>query len=167
MLWPSPSKVYDFNPLPSSVKSRLDGDVWQIPNLMAYFSNNYRDTVVPFYLSEYWDISNLPFPPMKLNHPPEFSWNTIRKHTDSTYLEELIYPLRDSLYINGFEPFNPDGSDKFWGSGKFLAENQEWFTKTTIRFYSSSFFVRLVVWFGISVSILLLYKCGRKIIFNE
>lgn len=166
MLWPGPSKISDFDPLPNSAKSKLDGDVWQVPNVVGYFSDNYRELTVPFYLSNYWSSTKLPFPPLRLNHPPEFSWTAIKKHTDSTYLEELIYPLRNSLFINGMEPFNFDGSPKFWGSSKFSADNGAWYTKATMRFYPSSVPVRFLVWFGISISILSLYKLGRSIIFN-
>ena len=164
MLWPTPSKISDFPSLPNSDKSTLSGDTVQIPNVAGYFSNNYREFVVPFYSKAYQNKTHLPFPPLNLNHPPEFSWLTIKKHTDSTYLEELVYPLRDSLYVNGFEPFYSDGTPKFWGSTKFEEMGKEWFTKTTIRFYPANIIVRFLVWLGIVTSLLLLFKVARKII---
>lgn len=163
MIWPTPTNISDFKALPSSVKSTLEGDTIQIPNVSAYFSNNFRNFVVPFYIANYQKKSLLPFPPLRLNHPPEYSWKVIKVNTDSTYLEELIYPLRDSLFVNGFEPFYEDGSAKFWGSVKFEI-GKGYFTKTTLRFYPSSLIVRLLVWLGIISSILMLYKLGRKII---
>lgn len=165
MSWPGPGKISDFKPLPSSDKSKLAGDTVQIPNVAGYFSNNFREFVAPFYSKVYQDLTRSPMPPLRLNYPPEFSWTAIKKHTDSTYLEELVYPLRDSLYVNGYEPFYSDGSPKFWGSTKFEVENRAWFTKTTIRFYPSTFVVRFFVWLGISFSVLMLYKLGKKIIF--
>lgn len=164
MLWPGPTKISDFKVLPDSDKSTLEGDTIQIPNVSAYFSNNFREFVIPFYLANYQEKSKLPFSPLKLNRPPEYSWTAIKKHTDSTYLEELVYPLRDSLYVNGFEPFYSDGSPKFWGSTKFEVNHHNWFTKTTLRFYPSNYFVRIIVWMGIIVSIYFLYKLGRKIL---
>lgn len=164
MLWPGPSKISNFKALPVSDKSTLEGDTIQLPNVAAYFSDNYREFVVPFYVSNYQEKSSLPFPPIRINRPPEYSWIAIKKHTDSTYLEELIYPLRDSLYVNGFEPFYSDGSPKFWGSTKFEVNGHSWFTKTTLRFYPSNYFVRIIVWFGIIVSINFLYRLGRKIL---
>lgn len=166
MIWPGPSKISDFPGLPSSDKSKLEGDTIQIPNVSAYFSNNFRDFVVPFYSNAYWRLTKLPFPPLKLNHPPEFSWITIKKHTDSTYLEELIYPLRSSLFVNGFEPFDNLEQPRWWGATKFEVLGKLWYTKTTLRFYPSSFLVRIFVWFGITVSILLIYRLGKKVIFN-
>lgn len=165
MIWPGPTKIADFKPLPSSTKSKLAGDnIEQVPNVAGYFSDNYRDFVVPFYRNAYQNLSRLPFPPLRLNHPPEYSWNVIKKHTDSTYLEELVYPLRDSLYVNGFEPFYSDGNPKFWGSTKFGQDGQSFFTKTTIRYYPSKLIVRIFVWCGIIISIFLLFRLGKKIL---
>ncbi len=166
MIAPGPGSIFDFHPLPISSKSKLAGDnVAQVPNVAGYYSNDYREFVVLFYLKNYWQKSFLPFPPLRLNHPPEFSWNVIKKYTDSTYLEELVYPLRDSLYVNGFEPFYADGSSKFWGSSQFSSDGISWFTKTTIRFYPSSLITKILVWFGITVSVYLIIKLGKKIVF--
>lgn len=166
LIMPGPKQISDFKPLPNSAKSSLEGDTIQIPNVSAYFSNIYRNFVVSFYLADYRQKTYLLFPPLKLNHPPEYSWKAIKRHTDSTYLEEFVYPLRDSLYVNGFEPFDEDGKPKFWGSKKLNEGENLWYTKTTLRFYPSSIFVRLIVWFGIWLAILFLYKLGRKIIFS-
>ncbi len=165
MLWPGPSRIDQFSPLPNSLKSKLEGDTIQIPNVSAYFSDNFREFVVPFYLKNYWNLTKLPFPPLRLNYAPEFSWIAIKKHTDSTYLEELVYPLRSSLYVNGLEPFYSDSRPKFWGATKFEVEGKSHLTKTTLRFYPSSLGVRFLVWAGIILSINLLYKMMRKIIF--
>ena len=164
MIWPGSSRISDFKPLPSSAKSTLEGDTIQIPNVAAYFSDNYRKYVVSYYQQNYQQNSHLPFPPLRLNHPPEYSWNVIKKHTDSTYLEELVYPLRDSLYVNGFEPFYEDGSPKFWGSAKLNEGNNLWYTKTTLRYYPSNIIIGILVWFGIISSVYLLFKLGKKIL---
>lgn len=164
MIWPGPSRIDQFQELPNSDKSTLAGDTFQIPNVSAYFSNNYRDFVVPFYKNDYQTLSHLPFPPLRLNYPPEFSWNVIKKHTDSTYLEELVYPLRDSIYVNGFEPFNKDGTPRYWGASIF---NNKWYTKVTLRFYPSNILTKLAVWFGILLSIIFVYKVGKEIILKK
>lgn len=163
MLWPGPSRINQFAALPSSEKSKLEGDTIQIPNVSAYFSNNFRDFTVPFYLRNYQNLTKLPFPPLRLNYPPEFSWTAIKKHTDSTYLEELVYPLRDSIYINGFEPFYENGEPKYWGAVKFEVGGNIWFTKTTLRFYPSPLWARIVTWFGILLSIYFLFRLGKVV----
>ncbi|MBU1032083.1 hypothetical protein KKE03_04170 [Patescibacteria group bacterium] len=164
MLWPGPGKISDFKPLPSSIKSTLSGDTVEIPNVAGYFSDNYRQFVTSFYKSNYWQKTFLPFPPIRLNHPPEYSWTAIKKHTDSTYFEEFVYPLRDSFYVNGFEPFYENFEPKFWGSSKFEVENRSFYTKTTLRFYPSSKFTKFLVWLGVVTSIYWLFKLGKKII---
>ena len=165
MIWPGPGKISDFKALPNSDKSTLAGDnITQVPNVAAYFSENYREFVVPYYSKIYQSLNWLPFPPLRLNHPPEYSWTVIKKHTDSTYLEELIYPLKSSLFVNGFEPFYSDGTPKFWGSSTFGMNDHSWHTKTTIRFYPSSAVVRILVWSGIIISVYLLFQLGKKIL---
>lgn len=167
MLWPGPTKISDFKALPQSLKSTLEGDTIQIPNVSAYFSDNFREFVVPFYSRDYQGLSHFPFPPLKLNHPPEYSWSVIKKHTDGTYLEELVYPLRDSIYVNGFEPFDTSLQPKWWGASKFEVDGHSWYTKTTLRFYPSPLWVRLITWFGITLSIFLIYRLSKKIIFSR
>lgn len=164
MLWPGPNSISQFPPLPSSEKSTLEGDTIQIPNVSAYFSDNFREFVIPFYSQSYQKLTNLPFPPLNLNHPPEYSWIAIKRHTDSTYIEELMYPLRDSLYVNGFEPLYSDGMPKWWGASKFEVGGQQYFTKTTLRFYPSPIWARCVVWLGIILSTFLLFKLGKEIL---
>lgn len=165
MLWPMPSNISEFKALPDSVKSTLSGDTIQVPNVAGYFSDNYRDFIVPFYQQDFQRLSLLPLSPYRLSYPPEYSFVAIKKHTDTTYLEEVVYPLKGSLFINGFEPFNPDGTPKYWGANPFNEQGKVLYTKTTIRYYPSSAGVRFIVWFGIVASLLFLYKLSRKIIF--
>ncbi len=164
MVVPGPVSISNFKDLPASEKSKLEGDTIQIPNVAGYFSNNYRKFVTDYYLKDYQKKTWLPFPPLRLNHPPEYSWKVIKVNTDSTYLEEFVYPLRDSLYVNGFEPFYSDGSPKYWGAVKLETNKESWFTKTTLRYYPSGLTVRFLTWFGISLSIFMIYRLGKKII---
>lgn len=166
MVLPGPGRISDFKALPDSEKSSLAGDnISQVSNVSAYFSNNYRKFVTDYYLKNYQDKTWFPFPPLRLNHPPEFSWKVIKVNTDSTYLEEFVYPLRDSIYVNGFEPYYGDKTPKYWGATKFSENGNIWYTKVTLRFYPSNLAVRLLVWSGIISSILMLYRLGKKIIF--
>lgn len=163
MLWPGSNSISDFAPLPGSAKSTLSGDTIQIPNVSAYFSNNFRNFVIPFYFKNFQKNSHLPFPPLRLNHPPEYSWVVIKKPTDTTYLEEFVYPLRNSLYVNGFETFRSDGTPVFWSAPKLDEAGKYWPTKVTLRLYTSNILVRAIVWLGIVVSISAIFKLGRMI----
>lgn len=164
MLWPQSQSINNFAPLPQSEKSTLAGDTWQIPNVAGYFSNNYRDSVIPFYSKAYQDLSHLFFAPIKINYPPEFAFTAIKKYTESTYLEELVYPLKSSIYVNGFEPFYQDGQPKFWGSTQFTPTGKPWYTKVTVRFYPSPIWARFLTWLGIAVSIAGIYRITRRVI---
>lgn len=164
MLWPGPSQISQFSPLPDSAKSTLEGDTIQIPNVAGYFSNQFRDFVVPFYVKDYQKISHFPFPPIRLNHPPEYSWEVIKKHTETTYLEELVYPLRDSLYVNGYEILRPDGTSVFYAVPRLEEAGVSWPTKTTLRLYTSNILVRLIVWVGILISMIKIFSLGRRIL---
>lgn len=166
MFLPGPSTIANFPPLPNSAKSTLEGDTIQVPNTAGYFSNNYRDFSTNFFKDHYKNNTFLPFPPFRLNHPPEFAYTAIKVETHSTYLEEYFYPLRDSLYVNGLEPFYEDGTSKFTGAIKFDNEGRTSDTKVTVRFYPSSLWARIFVWLGIVISLLLLWKLGRRIIFS-
>jgi len=152
-----------FPPLPQSAKSTLSGDTVQIPNVTAYFSDHYRTFTTDYYSNSFQEKSNLLFPPIKLNHPPEYAFVAIKKHTDSTYLEEYLYPLKSSLYVNGFEPFYEDGTAKFLGSVKLVEGTGAYYTKATLRYYESPLWARLITGLGIMLSIYLLWQLGKRI----
>lgn len=162
MLAPGPTSIKNFPDLPNSAKSDLDGDTWQVPDVAGYFSAQYRNFVTNFYKQSYKNLTWLPFPPVRLNYPPEFAYTAIKVQTQSTYLEEYVYPLRDSLFVNGFEPFYQDGTSKFPGAALIGFKGTYYQTKTTIRFYPSQVLIRILVWAGIVVSIFFLWKLYRK-----
>jgi hypothetical protein len=71
----------------------------------AYFVNQNRNEVIKHYRQEFKNTffaMNLFV--IGLNHPPEYASLLIRDQTRSTYLEEIVIPLKASIYINGFEP---------------------------------------------------------------
>lgn len=166
LLIPGPSLINNFSPLPSSSKSTLEGDTIQVPNVSAYFTDSFRSFVTNYYKDNYKNQVFIPFLPIRSNYPPEYAYSMIIDQTRSTYLEEFVYPLRDSLFVNGYEPFYENGKAKFWGSVKADEKNNIYYNKVTLRYYPSSFWVRLIVWFGIIVSISLIWKMSRRIIFH-
>jgi hypothetical protein len=162
-----PTKIENFTDLPGSTRSKLSGDTVQVPNLKAFFSNYYRDYVTSYYFSEYWKLSQFPFPPLKLNYPPEYAFTAIKDQTQSTYLEEYTYPLRGSLYVNGLEPFDEiTKKPRYPASDFFVEDGITSETKVVIRFYPTSLLPRLITWVGINLSIIALFLVGKKIIKN-
>lgn len=75
------------------------------PHRRAYFTDLTREEVLMHYQTQsQFYFFGIPFKPYRLNYPPEEAATIIRDQTRSTFLEELVTPFRESLFINGFEP---------------------------------------------------------------
>lgn len=168
-LSPGPQSVEDFSPIPNSLKSYEKGDVNQVPNLTAFYSDFNRQQITEFYTQEYrshffWGRI---IPSISLNYPPRAAYQYVRDLLQrSTFLEEYVYPLHGSIFINGYEPYvekdiqglprNPKG-EKIGKDGKFYN------SKTTIRFYPNKWYFRLFAYLGIWILSILLFKLIVKI----
>lgn len=163
---PEPSSIETFPGLPNSVKSNLPGDTWQNPNIAAYFSDYERAFVTNFYYqdfqSKFW-LGNL-IPPIKLNHPPEDAYTYIRDQQESTFLEEYLYPLRGSLFVNGYEPVVNKNGKLYRITDYFAVGNQVYSSKTTIRYYPSPLWARTIIYIGIWVAGALLVLMTKRIL---
>ena len=105
----------------------------------AYFTNYNREEVMEHYKSEFekpvalgWHI-----PSYRLNYPPEEANVIIRDRTRSTFLEEIVHPLRESVYVNGFKPVSEKDA--------IFIEGKEWNQKITVRLVSSASLIRVVI----------------------
>ncbi len=165
MVLPGPKNVDQFGALPNSLKSTEPGDTTQIANVAAYFSNDFRSFVIPFYKHSFLDNFNyfgIKMPFIGLNHPPEYAALVVRPYIQSWYLEEFVHPLRESLYVNGWEPFDENGARRNKYSFGITINDIPFKSKTTIRYYTSPLWVRILVWAGITFSLVLLYKISKK-----
>jgi hypothetical protein len=169
LLWPGPSKIEDFPPLPDSLRSDEPGDTIQNPDNAAFFSNLRRKNVISFYKEQfsYLHIFGIKIPPLNTNHPPEEAFTYIRDQQVSTYLEQFSYPLRDSLFVNGFEPFDEQGKPYREGATDIFVKDAFYLSKTTLHYYASSPASRVIVYVLIWVSIFMLYKLSKKAIFEK
>lgn len=151
----------DLPDLPQSQKSDEPGDTTQISHVTAYYTYLTRPQVINFYLANYQGPLRL-----RLNHPPEKAREIIRDTIQSYYFEEIHLPLKESLYINGYEWQNdvftrPDKRIK----NKLLFRNIEYPSKITLRRYpvplwqsiSILFFSELVI----GLVIFCLYKAFK------
>jgi len=87
-----------------AIVSNEPADVEDI-NRRGYFTNFTRSDVISHYKDEFkFSFFGINIFPIRLNYPPEESKLLIRDQTRSTFLEELIFPFRESIFINGFEP---------------------------------------------------------------
>jgi len=118
-------------PPPGSFQSVEDADI-ESPFRRAYFTNYTREQVIAHYKNQF-RMAKLTF---DLNYPPEDAPTLIRDQTRSRYLEELVHPFRESLYINGFIP--QVAKDDIWYKGVHYEE------KITIKYVPSSLPVRII-----------------------
>lgn len=127
LLWPS-SKFPDLPP--GSIQSQEPGDTESIYR-RAYYSNLSRSEVEDFYFRQFgeWGIRQI--------LPPEEAQILVRDQTRSSYLEEIVHPGRESLYINAFVPTLPKDEINI-GEIKYL-------NKITVRLIPSHPISRLTV----------------------
>lgn len=158
MLLPAPKAFPD---LPNSVKSSEPGDTVQIPGVSAYYTDLSREEVVDFYYkyfsrSPFFGISLVNY---KLNHPPERIREVLRETQQSTYVEEIVHPLRESVFVNGFEWNN----DPFTLPSKrvkniLIVDGKIYQFKVTLFYQESKIWQRLLIFYLILLIILLLYR---------
>ena len=141
-------------PPQDSLQSKEPADT-ETPFRRAYFTNLTREEVVAHYKKEF--NSKYILPTLRLNYPPEESQTIIRDQTMSTFLEELVHPLRESLYINGFEPKSEKDT--------IIIEGLHWRQKIIIRYVPSIVWLRLLI-LGLTIAVGLLlmreYSHGKK-----
>jgi len=134
-------------PFNGSVQSFEPADV-EDPLRRGYYTNLTRTEVINHYEQEFNRGFNIYTP--RLNYPPEDAPVFIRDQTKSTFLEEIVHPLRESVYINGFEPKSEEYAQYYKG----IRYNQ----KIIIRYVPSSAWIRVLVLILTMVSSYLLFK---------
>ncbi len=126
------------DPLPDSPQSQEPGDLRDPDHFRAYFTNLSRQQVMAYYQQQFRHPGIFAFiPSYRLNYPPEDAFTYIADQTLSNYLEEIVYPFRESLYVNGYEPGPEDDQIAFQGT--------PYRAKITIRYYQSSLGARLLI----------------------
>ncbi len=164
VLLPGATRVEDFAPIPESTKSGLEGDTWQNKNIAGYFSQWERAAITTYYRQLY-NKSLFGLPSIRVNHPPEDAKVFVRREQESTFLEEYIHPLRDSLYVNGYEPTIENAM--FHKASGFVGNHIEYqgdyyLSKTTLRFHPSFWWARLFNYLAIWGGMIALIKLSTR-----
>jgi hypothetical protein len=161
-----PSPV-DFPLLPGSIKSTEPGDTVQIANVSAYYTDMPRNEVVDFYFN-YFSKSpfrNIPLITYKVNHPPERIREVLRDTQQSTFVEEIIHPFKDSVFVNGFEWDNdPFTSPNRRIKNILIVNGKTYQFKITLYYQASNVFIRLLIFYLTIFSAYLIYKETQKIL---
>lgn len=139
-------------PLPvlsSGGLSDEEGDTWQNPDQRGYYTNMTRQQVLDEVQKntqiQLWGIT---IPNYRLNYRPEEAGEMVRDQLKSNYLEEIIYPLRSSIYVNGWEPKNsPFYANKPTKEIPDISlHGVPYEAKVTLKPLNSDFSSRLLVW---------------------
>lgn len=128
LILPSPS----FPPAPpGSIRSVEPGDTESIYR-RGYYTNLTRPEIM-----DYYDQAFRGPVQYRLNLPPEDAYSVIRDQTKSSFLEQIIHPGRESLYINVFVPTKPTEQINIKGI--------HYLNKVTVRYLPSHPISRLTV----------------------
>lgn len=169
VLVPEPGSISDYPPMPNSLKSDEPGDTYQVRNIAAYFSDFDRVFITDFYRNSYRGafLFGVLFPPVTINHPPQYALSSIRDQLFSvTFVEEFVYPLRGSVIVAGYEP--AVDNDRLKASSDYYSDRIHingvyYVSKTTLRAFPTSWYVRLLVYLGIWVVLFGISKILRKV----
>lgn len=136
-----------------------------------YYTNDTRNFVTGFYREEFQKLHCTAFKlvnpfcyikPFKINHSTNLASAYIAPKQKSTYLEEYFYPLRGSLIVNGYEPYDKNGKPFNKFSNPLLSDGKQYFSQVIVRYYTSSpagrVFIYLLIWLSIYFGVKLFNK---------
>jgi len=156
-------------PLPNSYRSIEPGDNGGVKGIVfAYYTNLSREEIRSFYWQAYAHstLFNIPIPTYLLNHPPEYALQTIIDTIHSNSFEELVQPLRQSLYISGWEP----ALDKKYQKNDpkavkiYQFDGQDYKKKVILYQIKSPIGTRLLIYHLVWLLTFVLYKSTRKVV---
>lgn len=128
-------------PPPDSLQSDEPADT-ETPLRRSYFTNLSRHEI----LNHYQDQFGYSY---RLNYPPEEAQTIIRDQARSSYLEEIVHPFRESVFVNGFVPATKKDAINI--------EGRSWEQKITVRQVNSSLLVRMLTMAGTFAFIWILF----------
>lgn len=147
---PAPELV----PLPNSLRSTEPGDTWQNPDQSAYYTDLDREQALSHYQSTFaLNFAGYKLPSYLLNYPPEESSTYVREQLLTYYLEEINHPLRESLFVAGWNPRLSPISDYLFDTQfdrwALFVDGQEYQSKVTIKPVYSPVWSRYLIWTSI------------------
>lgn len=146
--------------LSSSDRSDEEGDTWQHPDQKAWYTQRDRWSVISEMQQKFsLKADSFIIPGFRLNHQPEDAGTLVRDQTKSNYLEEIVHPLRESLFVNGWEPQNSPQYSYLPEEDRPTLEKwgRYYYSKVTIRPVTSTIGNRLLIWTLIFPSAYLVY----------
>ncbi len=150
--------------LANSARSDEPGDTWQNPDQKAFYTNRDNRQDILGELQNKFSLSGLAkFLSYRLNYRPEEAQELVRDQLKSYYLEEVVHPLRESLFINVLDPAkSPLIDDVDRAQQRMYLHGQFYPIKVTMRPVYSSLASRLLVWTLIFPAALAVYLSLKK-----
>ncbi len=148
-----------------SKRSDEPGDTWQNPDQKAFFTQKDRQNVLSELQSKFSiNLGSFTIPSFRLNYRPEEAQELVRDQIFSYYLEEVVHPLRESLFINGWEPQNSPmfASKPEKERDRVIIDGIVYRAKVTIKPTFSSVVPRIFVWTMIFPLSWLVYKSTKN-----
>lgn len=147
------------------LRSQEPGDSYQNLDQSAYFTQKERQQVLSEIQSAYTlNFQGVNFPSFRLNYRPEEAQTLVREQIQTYYLEEIIHPLRESIFVNGWEPQNSPIYAHIPEEKKprIQINGQFYHSKVILKPVFSSLWGRLLVWTLIFPSIYLVSLSIKK-----
>ncbi len=161
-----PSPIYP--ELSPAERSDEPGDTWQHPDQKGFYTNLLRADVISQMQSQF-SIKFLGFtlPSYRLNYPPEEAFAMVRDQLKSYYLEEIVYPFRESLFVNGWEPTHAPNyiTNLPEGVPDISFRGVPFMSKVTLKPTYSNVYARVAIWtllFPVSYLVFLSLKKSLK-----
>lgn len=142
---PSPS----YPDLGNAARSDEPGDTWQNPDQKGFFTNSSRAEVLGDIQSKFHlEFFGIKIPNYRLNYRPEDASDLVRGQLQSYYLEEIVIPFRESIFVNAWEPKKSPQYAKLPDKSKsdLFLHGVPYDVKVTLKPVSSPVWARLLVW---------------------
>ncbi|KKT42820.1 MAG: hypothetical protein UW64_C0003G0066 [Microgenomates group bacterium GW2011_GWC1_44_37] len=161
LVLPSPA----FPDLSNSAQSDEPGDTWQNPDQKGFFTNMERNRVLTDIQSKFViKFGGVTLPSFRLNYRPEEAYEMVRDQLQSYYLEEIIYPFRESIFVNGWEPTKSPKTSGLPAMSRpdISLHGVTYNAKITLRPVGSAVWARLLIWTLIFPSSYFVYLSLKK-----
>lgn len=126
LVWPAPhfpDTLWDYT-------SSTEPADKETPLRRGYYTNLTREQLMSHYAKEFgWGE--------RLNYPPEEAQTIIRDQTKATFLEEVVHPMRESIFVAGNE-LGPN-------QGFFVVDGKEFKQKVIVKYVPSNVFTRVLI----------------------
>lgn len=149
--------------LDQGIRSDEPGDTWQHPDQAAYYTSRDNRPEILGELQKKFGSAVLDQLSYRLNYRPEETGSLVRDQLRSYYLEEIVHPLRESLFVSVWEPTKSPFIDPVdQGAQRMYFKKVYYPVKVTLHPVYSSLWARLLIWSLIFPSSYAVYLSLKK-----